>query len=558
MAATLQEVVDRILASPTLPEVRKRDLRSAVVVYGKLAGQPLSAIPLDLAALRETLDGMVPAQAKVSRKRFANLRSDLAAAIAASGFVAMLKTADVELDQAWASVLEGKGKTIANGLSRLARWASVRRIGPQDVNDAVLERFFLELEAASLVRNIPAQRRYVAITWNKLAALQRLQRVTVPNHRPPSGRVPWNELPAAFQQEVKDYLTWCRVPDPLDESARARALAPETVRLRRDHIHLAASAACAAGLPIETLSSLGGLAEPEVFKTLLRQRWQEAGEKFTAYTRDVAITLIAIATEWVKIPAAQMDELKQLRKKLGSDRRGFAEKNQTLLRRFDDPRLVANLIAVPDTLWRNARRNLKTSKQAFVDLQTALAIDILLHVPLRIENLWELRFDEHLHWPQGPGKPALLVIASEATKNDNELEFELPAVLANRLYAFRHDIATKIIGKTPDHLFVSRNGERRARGTLRLAIQKGVRRRLGVKLSPHQFRHLSAKFALDANPGAYEHVRQLLGHKEMKTTTNFYAGVNTRRAGRAHAALIAKLRENRPFRSARKPMVEME
>jgi hypothetical protein len=40
---------------------------------------------MDLVAMRRTLDGLVPTQVKVSRKRWANLRSDLAAAIAASG-----------------------------------------------------------------------------------------------------------------------------------------------------------------------------------------------------------------------------------------------------------------------------------------------------------------------------------------------------------------------------------------------------------------------------------------------------------------------------------------
>jgi integrase len=65
-----------------------------------------------------------------------------------------------------------------------------------------------------------------------------------------------------------------------------------------------------------------------------------------------------------------------------------------------------------------------------------------------------------------------------------------------------------------------------------------------VKITPHQFRHLAAKIALDGNPGAYELVRQLLGHKNLSTTTNFYAGIDTRRAGRAHAELVMKLRES--------------
>src|SRR4051812_33364163 len=97
---TLQEVLDR-LAGGGLSDTRKRDLRSAVVTYSKLVDRAPVAVPLDLADIRTTLDGMVPVQAKVSRKRWANLRSDLAAAFDASGLRPMLRTADVGLDGEW-------------------------------------------------------------------------------------------------------------------------------------------------------------------------------------------------------------------------------------------------------------------------------------------------------------------------------------------------------------------------------------------------------------------------------------------------------------------------
>ena len=58
-----------------------------------------------------------------------------------------------------------------------------------------------------------------------------------------------------------------------------------------------------------------------------------------------------------------------------------------------------------------------------------------------------------------------------------------------------------------------------------------------IVLTPHQFRHLGAKNLLDANPGNFEGVKQLLGHKNSKTPM-VYAGINTRRAGRHHYALI--------------------
>jgi hypothetical protein len=36
----------------------------------------------------------------------------------------------------------------------------------------------------------------------------------------------------------------------------------------------------------------------------------------------------------------------------------------------------------------------------------------------------------------------------------------------------------------------------------------------------------------------------MLGHTSQKTTANFYAGIDTLRAGRAHAELINELRES--------------
>jgi integrase len=391
-----------------------------------------------------------------------------------------------------------------------------------------------------------------------LSADHNLCRVQVPSNKPISTRVPWLELPASFREDVEKYLVWCSVPDPLDDKARARALAPETLRLRRDHIHLAASAACAAGVDPERLTSLAELVQPETFRVALRHLWQRNGKKLSAYTRDVAVVLITIASEWVGAPADQLSTLKKLRGKLGSLRSGMTEKNKALLRKFDDPRLVASLVGLPEKLWRTARRNLALSKRCFVDLQTALAVDILLHTPLRMENLAPLKFDEHLHWPQGRGKPALLVIRVEETKNESPLEYELPAVLADRLYSFRNEIAPAVIGRRPDALFVSRKGEPRALRSIGIAIERTVLRHLGVKLSCHNFRHIAAKIHLDANPGAYELVRQILGHKDLKTTTRFYAGIDTRRAGRAHANLLARLREARPERKRRRPKTPQE
>jgi integrase len=351
-------------------------------------------------------------------------------------------------------------------------------------------------------------------------------------------------LPISFRDDVEPYLAWASVPDPLDEGARVKALASATLHLRRDHIHSAVTAAVAAGIAAADLTSLANLAAPENFKALLRQRWSEDGRRLSAYTHGVAGTLIAIASEWVKMPAETLATLKALRRKLGTLPSGLTQKNQALLRKFDDPRLVQALVDLPDQLWRRARRDFGARpRRSFVDLQTALAIDLLIHIPLRPENLSSLNFEQHFHWPQGRGRPALLVFGVDETKNEAPLEVEIPAALAERFDTYRNEIAPAVTGARPDAVFVTSAGKPKSQSAITVAIEKAVRKHLGIALTPHQFRHLAAKIQLDRNPGAFELVRQLLGHKNPKTTTRYYAGIDTRRAGRAHAELVLQLGE---------------
>ena len=61
------------------------------------------------------------------------------------------------------------------------------------------------------------------------------------------------------------------------------------------------------------------------------------------------------------------------------------------------------------------------SKEALVTMQSALAIDILLHTSLRMQNLSAIDFDIHLHWPQGPRRPAPITFRSQETKNSAAL-----------------------------------------------------------------------------------------------------------------------------------------
>ena len=552
--ATLQTVLDRLSAHPGLTASRRRDLRSAVACFARLKDQPPAAIPLNLAEIRQSLDHIVPARAKISAKRWHNIRSDLGAAIDASGLRPMLKTGGIGLDDEWKRLLANAAPRIARGLSRFARWAILRQVAPQAVDLGTIDRFVGELSDATLVRKLCYVRSFVAKRWNELLASSPgcgLRPVSLAGNDRKLKRVSWQDLTDGFRDDVDRYLAWSSMPDPLVEGARARALSPRTLRLQRQHIHSAASAAVAAGVPLAQLSSLGALVQPEAFRAILRQLWQQDGRKLSAYTHGLAITLIANAVDWVKAPADVVARLKALRSKLGNLPSGLTDKNKTMLRTFDDPRLINALVQLPDQLWHTARRR-PAKSQSFTDLQTSLAIELLIHVPLRMNNLASFSFDRHLQCPQGRRRPALITFTEAESKNRVPLEFEIPTALADRLHTYRNEITPAVIGRRPDIVFITRTGRPRSQAAIAIAIQKAILRYLGVKLTPHQFRHLAAKIVLDAHPGAYELVQQLLGHTSLKSTTSFYAGIDTRRAGRAHADLIMQLRESKISRGVRR------
>ena len=54
----------------------------------------------------------------------------------------------------------------------------------------------------------------------------------------------------------------------------------------------------------------------------------------------------------------------------------------------------------------------------------------------------------------------------------------------------------------PLSIFITWTGEPRRQSALTVAIERTVLRQLGIKLTPHQFRHLAAKIDLDAKPDA--------------------------------------------------------
>ncbi|MFZ2099258.1 MAG: site-specific integrase, partial [Oricola sp.] len=178
----------------------------------------------------------------------------------------------------------------------------------------------------------------------------------------------------------------------------------------------------------------------------------------------------------------------------------------------------------------------KRGQYRLAEAQAGLAIQILTFMPLRIKNLTDLTFDEHIFLR--PGGTSTLLIREEEAKSGKGVEFDIPPALAERLIEYRHSIAARIIGRPPDRLFTKVDGSPKGTRVVRYLIERYMKLYVGIHMNPHVFRHLAAKFILDANPSAHVVVQHLLGHTNVQTTATFYAGMDTRRAGRHHQALL--------------------
>ena len=176
--------------------------------------------------------------------------------------------------------------------------------------------------------------------------------------------------------------------------------------------------------------------------------------------------------------------------------------------------------------------------------------------PLRRKNACALEFGRHITWPNGPRAPALLQVVAAETKTEEDYIAEIPVEISRWLHHYRTRLAPMVTGREPHYLFVTSAGAPKHHTTTALLLERTLAKRLGIKMTIHQFRHVAAKLMLDANPGAYETARQLLGHAGTRNLVRFYGGADTRRASHHHAALIERLRDdtapNTPRRRSRR------
>jgi site-specific recombinase XerD len=119
---------------------------------------------------------------------------------------------------------------------------------------------------------------------------------------------------------------------------------------------------------------------------------------------------------------------------------------------------------------------------------------------------------------------------------------ELPDDVARRLRWYRRKLLPRLNADPNGALFVREDGRTKLQDTIADQIIKTIGNRVGIHMTPHQFRHLGATSYLATNPEDFETVTQMLGHAWTKTS-RVYAGVCSERAMGAYHRVLLEQRE---------------
>lgn len=189
-----------------------------------------------------------------------------------------------------------------------------------------------------------------------------------------------------------------------------------------------------------------------------------------------------------------------------------------------------------------AREETEKPRQAALLVRVATAIEVLLHIPLRIDNLTKLRIGPNL---RSDGKRIThLVLGRHETKNKADLEWPIEPDRARFLGRYIRDFRPQLVSEASEWLFSAGHIGPGPLSTPRLAgaIKDIIAEEVGAIMNPHLFRAFTARLILERSPGALEDVRLLLGDKSLVTVLAYYAALEPARAAARYDDLLRDVR----------------
>jgi len=578
---TVAEALTAVASWEELPHSRRRVLVTGLHTLARLEGKPPEAVRLDPVAAIARMEATSPAALGVAASTFANYRAGVRYVMRRLGLLASQRPRTRPAsDPAWTALLQtlpsGPG---FNRLRTFVSYCSAEGILPTEVQQAILDRY-AEMRAATRggTKSQDHARRVVN-QWNQ--AIRECPgwpptrlglREQALNRSPP-----FDAYPESLQREITAYL------DTIGQTQAAglfsgparRPVKPSTVTSRNYCLRRLLHGAVQNGIPMDRLAELRSVVDPAFIRAALDWHYHRSGNQLTSDLGQMAATIASVA-QYLNLPQTNPTlwaEIKHILARVKPPQREeITEHNARLLDALGDPVTRAKLLHLPARLIQEAARlrdgwtdrkglaHMPRPTEAGYLAGIAVVIEVLLHAPMRRDNLLHLRIGHELRLAAiGRGKwRGTICIAGEAVKNRRRIEFPLEADSIALIRDYLDDFRPALPNADTEWLFPGQAGRDRPRNktSFGTAISQTIHEHVGVRVNPHAFRAFAGALILEANPHAIDDVRAVLGHSSFATAMVYYRRNSQKEAaGRLSDMLACHRRATRLLAGARSPQL---
>ena len=552
----------------SLPEATLKAMCCAVSRLEKLVrigntSWPTAAadrLPAEPEQLRAILEAVLPARHNLSRKRWANIRSDLRALLLRCGWVSPESRHGPPREGAWDEVVTVAVADKAGcALAPFARFCETQGITPPAVTAEVVLAYEAWRRAETLWNNSRQAALAVRKKWAELARGHPELGIT-PFTLP--SRVPWKaarieNLPPTFADELGRYLEQLRNPDRLNPR-HGRKRAELTVQHARRALLRSAAYLEQSGVAREEITSLSVLVQPTALRMILERvdadRERDPNDDTWSYASvQLAQTLLTLARRWVDLPPEDLTAVKEMCHLVKVPHGGLSRRVRDRLAQFATPEELQELFDLPERGFAHAEEMLKKAQRSKSSSNTkpgghaaklhesCLALKLLLVQPLRRADLARLDINEHFRFDRR-GRVHRIVIRAQKTRR--EIDIEVPTDLARAIERHLKDYRPLLVRhESCTALFPGEDGGARGPDALGRQITKLAAQQLGVKLSPHLTRHLAATLLINDDSANLPVVQRLLGHGTLSRTEAMYGVTRTTAAQKRYGEIVDEMRD---------------
>lgn len=528
-ARTLQDSQNDIRAM-TFPTPRERIVRvSAFNTLSKVLGLPLHMIPEDIEAVRDLIAKANPMTANIKSSTWTVRISEVFGSLGLLGHHVMSGRCKTACSNDMYTLLDQiPAMPHRLQLTPVTRWLCEQGLEYANFDQAQSERFRADLQAR--YRNDRFQKVYLAAV--NMCNRCRIefpaiwpQQVIVPHHKRDDYMFP----PSDFSQSFKDDVT-AMIADSLKPSGRRkrRPIKQSTADQREYTMYRMASAiARYRRISPSTFLKIADIVTPDGLDDALDYIQVRGGQERTGDMYRVARTAHTMAKYWGKASSEDLEKLKASRAYVRPPE-GATQKNIDLLLLFKNPQLCEDFLLMPEVvigrLERKLARGQKLSRPELLSGQIAFASGYLVNCPLRSANAVAVQEGVSvLEFGSGRNRKVRTVIPADEIKNERAMNFLLRSGMVKLYDTYRKLIRPLIKEDHDGFLFTGRKNKHKSAAQFSDQLAALTSRELGVRMTAHQWRHVVGSIFLQCNPGQYEPVRRMLGHKSIETTMRFYA-----------------------------------